>query len=206
MTPTTTTYKIDGVTYTRWDDHVESSGMDPDTYQVHIRFSKQKNKYVIAKGPTKTTIKAVKATDVGEHTNVVTDALLQHGPDSTTMVSFKHDIQPILPWVSFPMTETDPVIVSHLIEGSHVTDDGSDVYIPRLWCFQHFFHKFRHLTLVEVHDEICVPLENWVANTPALRAEFGNDPNELFEHDKGPGVCDVEIVDDDVYVKVMYLF
>lgn len=59
---------------------------------------------------------------------------------------------------------------------------------------------------MEVNNEICVPLENWVANTPALNAEFGNDPNALFEHDKGPGVCDVEIVDDDVYVKVMYLF
>ena len=73
MTPSTTTFNIDGVTYVRWNDHAEGSGMDPDTYQVHIRFSKQKNKYVIAKGPTKTTIKAVKATDVGEHTHVVTD-------------------------------------------------------------------------------------------------------------------------------------
>lgn len=138
MTPTTT-YKIDGVTYVRWDDHAEGSGMDPDTYQVHIRFSKQKNKYVIAKGPTKTTIKAVKATDVGEHTNVVTDVLLQ---DSNTMVSFKRDIQPILPWVSFPMTETDPMIVSHLIEGSRVTDDGSDVHILDFGVFNTFFTNF----------------------------------------------------------------
>lgn len=194
-------YHIDGVTYARWDDDGPCGVMD-ESFVVHLQFSKRKNRHVLVKNPTKTTIKAVKATDVGKNTGIVSDVLLK----PQTMLSLKTDIQPILQWVSFPMTETDPNILRYLIDGSRVTEDGTDLQIPRIWCWKHLFgHKFHHLTLVEVNDEICVSLSEWVEKTPALRVEFGHDPTILFEHDRGPGVCDVEIVDDTIYVKVMYL-
>jgi hypothetical protein len=196
------TYFIDGVRYVRWNEKTHAE-MNPEKFAVNIRFSKQKNKYVVVKSPTKTTIKAVKSLDVGEHTSVVTDVLSQR----KSMLSLKHDIQPILPWVSFCITETNPTILCHLIDGSRVTADGKDLEIPRTWCWKQLFpHKFYHLELVEVNDEICTSMEEWIRNTPTLCAEFGHDPYSLFEHDKGPGVCDVEIVDDTIYVKVIYLF
>ena len=193
-------YNMDGVSYTRWEEY--ESVLDASC-SVYARFSKQKNKYVRVKNPTKTTIQLVKTTDVGKHTSVITDTLCK----KRRHLSYVNDIQPIQTWIDFQFSETNPNILQHLIDGSVIEDNNQDLQIPVIWCWKHFFHDVFHpFTLMEVNDEICVSLEEWVNQTPELKAEFGDDPMELFEHDKGPGVCDVEIDGDDIHVKVLYVY
>ena len=179
--------------YVKWEDN----GLDE--YIKYARFSKKTNAYVLLNKHSKTALKVIKACVVGENTNIVTDVLEK----KQKFLSYNHDLKPVEKWTLLQFMEHDPHILNILIKGSYIEED--DVWIPTKWCWYNLFDKFHNLTLVEVNDEICVELKEWVEKTTNLLDKFGEDYMEMFEHKNGPGVTDVEISNDDVYVKVKYI-
>lgn len=186
-------YNVGNKSYVRWED----IGVD-DSKAIYVRFSKKKQIYKECK-PSKTAIKLIPSHLVGLYTNVVTD-VLQKKKD---LLSYKKDIEPILSWTIFKIGERDPIILNLLIPGSELVDD--DVLIPVIWCWYNLFDKFHNLSIIKINDEICVSLKEWVENTPSLWKQFGREYEDFFEHEHGPGVSDVEIIDDIIYVKVLFV-
>jgi hypothetical protein len=178
-------YNIGNKSYVRWED----IGAD-ESNAIYVRFYKKKQTHLECK-PSKNAIKLIPSYLVGLYTNVVTD-VLQKKKD---FFSYKHELEPILPWTIFKNGERDPLILSLLVPGSVIVED--DVMIPAIWCWYNLFDKFHNLTLTS--------LKEWVEKTPSLVTKFGQDYEQFFEHEHGPGVSDVESIDDNIYVKVMYV-
>tara|TARA_Y100000389_G_scaffold83976_1_gene80566 strand:- start:5806 stop:6393 length:588 start_codon:yes stop_codon:yes gene_type:complete len=188
-------YVIDNERFVLYKDYPSL----PDKYIVYARFSKKKQSYILVTIPKKSSTALVKTTDVGKLTPIVTDVLLK-----SKYLSFTHDIQPILPWVAFHFSEKNPVILQTLIHDSYI--ENNELFISSLWCWKHFFNDiFHHLTLQFVNDEICVELKEWVDKTPVLKNKYKDNWIDLFEDIDGPGVLDVEIIENDIYVKVLYI-
>jgi hypothetical protein len=187
---------IDNTSYVKW----ENSGQDYDKYASFFKFSKKKNEYITSKNTNKLSHKYVKASIVGENSDLITNII----NSKHNYISYKTGIKPIENWTNFKFTEKDPYILSLLITDSYVEDN--DVWVPIFWCWYNLSDKFHNLTLLKINDENCVELGDWVRNTPILNKRFRLNCYDFFEHDDGPGVSDVEIVNDDIYVKLLYVF
>lgn len=187
---------IENILYVKW----EESGMcEDDEYITYVKFSKKKQKYIISNSP-KMSKKYVLASLVGENTDIVTKVI----NSKKDYISYNTELKEIQKWTKFNFTEKDPVILGLLIDGSYV--ESNDVWIPVFWCWNNLFEKFHNLSLLKINNEICVELNDWVQNTHKLKQRFGRNSSDFFEHDDGPGASDVEIVNDDIYVKVLYIF
>lgn len=187
-------YTIDTIRYVLFKEHPL-----PEKYIVYARYSKKKKIHLLVTVPTKSSIALVRASDVGKLTSVITDVLI-----NPNYVSFTQDIQPIIPWLSFDFSENNPIFLRTLISDSYIKND--QLFIPTIWCWRHFFHSvFHHLHLQYVNDEICVELKEWVSKNAFLNKKYANDCNTFFEDEDGPGVFDVEFIENDIYVKVLYI-